>query len=232
MLTFNLLRFPVQVHWSFTVVLVFVLDSELPLPAIVLWASAVFVSILIHELGHAFAARRQGCHVESVMIYAMGGLTTWRPGFGGTSRAQRVLISAAGSGLEILVGLTVFALANEGMLGDYADRIMRTPVQINFWQAGYAEQYVAFFAGAFVWVSIFWGLINWLPVSGFDGSHMLRELMVKIDPESGVMHTKIIGMVFAVLVAVILYQQGFRFAPFLFIWFAIRDLTDRGVSVR
>jgi len=183
MLTCDLFRFPVQVHWSFAIVLVFVLDSELPVPAIVLWAAAVFLSILIHELGHAFTARRYGGRVESVMIYAMGGLTTCRHGFGGIDLKQRVLISAAGSALEILVGLIVFAMAKQGVIGDTASWIMRTPAQIDFWSAGYWAEYVAFFAGAFVWVSVFWGLINWIPVAGFDGFHMLREFMV--NPETG-----------------------------------------------
>lgn len=122
-------------------------------------------------------------------------------------------------------------MAKQGVIGDTASWIMRTPAQIDFWSAGYWGEYVAFFAGAFVWVSVFWGLINWIPVAGFDGSHMLREFMVKINPETGIMHSKIIGVVFAVLVAVILYQQGFRFAPFVFIWFAIRDFTDQSAHV-
>lgn len=230
MLTFPLFKFPIQIHWSFAVVLLFVIDSELPVSAMMVWAFAVFVSVLIHELGHAFAARRYGGRVQSVMIYAMGGLTTWLPGFGGNESRHRVLISAAGSGIQILLGLIVFALAKEGVFGDLADVIMRTPFQINFWWAGYLEEYVAFFAGAFVWVSVFWGLINWVPVAGLDGSHMLRELMVKINPENGVFHAKVIGVIFALLLAVILFQQGFRFAPFLFLWFAIQDFTDQRVA--
>lgn len=87
MLTFRLFRSPIQIHWSFLVVLIFALDSDLPATAMILWLLAVLVSILIHELGHAFAARRHGGRVQSVMIYAMGGLTTWLPGLGGTRAA-------------------------------------------------------------------------------------------------------------------------------------------------
>lgn len=229
MLTFTLFRFPIQIHWSFAIVLVFVLDSELPLPAMALWAVTVFVSILIHELGHAFTARHYGGSVDSVLLYAMGGLTRWRRGHRGRNR--RFLVSAAGSGLQILVGLAVFGLARQGLFGDAAMLSMRSPVQINFWWAGYREYYVAFVAGAFVWVSVFWGLLNWVPVAGLDGSHMLRELMVKINPETGVLHSKIIGLIFSVLLAVILFQYGFRFAPFIFLWFAIQDLMDRSYVV-
>jgi Zn-dependent protease/CBS domain-containing protein len=34
-----------------------------------------FVSLVIHELGHAFAARRQGITVKSIQLYMFGGLT-------------------------------------------------------------------------------------------------------------------------------------------------------------
>jgi Zn-dependent protease len=34
-----------------------------------------FVSLVIHELGHAFAARRQGITVQSIQLYMFGGLT-------------------------------------------------------------------------------------------------------------------------------------------------------------
>lgn len=229
MLRFTLFRFPVHIHWSFAIVLVFVLDSELPLSAIALWGVTVFVSILIHELGHAFTARYYGGSVDSVMLYAMGGLTRWRPSYGGKNR--RFLVSAAGSGLQILFGLIVFGLAKQGLFGDGAMLSMRSPVQVTFWWAGFREYYAAFVAGAFVWVSVFWGLLNWVPVAGLDGSHMLREFMVKINPETGVLHSKIIGLIFSVLLAVILYQNGFRFAPFIFLWFAIQDLMDRSFVV-
>jgi len=229
MLTFTLFRFPIQLHWSFAIVFLFVLDSELPLVAMLLWAVTVFVSILIHELGHAFTARHYGGDVDSVLIYAMGGLTRWRRRHG--RAGHRFLISAAGSGVQILFGLAVFGIAKQGLLGDAAELSMRTPVQVTFWWAGFREYYVAYIAGAFVWVSVFWGLLNWVPIAGLDGSHMLREFMVKINPETGVLHSKIIGLIFSVLVGVILYQNGFRFAPFIFIWFGIQDLMDRRIVV-
>jgi stage IV sporulation protein FB len=188
---------------------------------------AVFVSILVHELGHAFTARRYGGHVESVMLNAMGGLTRWHHGHTATTGLRRFLVSAAGSGLQIAVGLIFFAAAKEGAIGYYGTWIMRTPVQIDFWFAGYIEQYTAFVAGAFVWVSVFWGLINWVPVAGLDGSHMRREFMLKIKAWGpSLQDHRHCRVAFRCR-----HQQGFRFAPFTFIWFAIRDLTDRSMVV-
>lgn len=231
MLSFTLFRFSVRLHWSFAIVLLFVLDSDLPLLAIGGWVVVVFVSILIHELGHAFMARRAGAVVDTITLYAMGGLTAWRSGYQRISSAQRVAVSAAGSGIQVLCGLSVYGLVEFGVFGRYADALMRSPVQVDFWSAGFREDYLAFAACAFVWVSVFWGLLNLVPIAGLDGSHILRESMIKVDPQSGVMHAKIIGLIFAVLVSVVLYQQGFRLAPFIFLWFAVRDFTGQSAGV-
>ena len=40
------------------------------------WIFIVFVSILIHELGHAFTARRFGSQV-AIELNGFGGLTRW-----------------------------------------------------------------------------------------------------------------------------------------------------------
>src|SRR5262245_56303232 len=47
-----------------------------PGAALGLWMLAVFVSVLVHELGHAFAMRRHGINPE-ISLHGMGGVTTW-----------------------------------------------------------------------------------------------------------------------------------------------------------
>lgn len=224
MVTFKLLGFPVQVHLSFALILLFVFDSGLPVQAIILWAGAVFLSVLIHELGHAVTARATGAEVGGITIYALGGLTTWRAAGTRIGAFQRFIISAAGSGVEIVAGLVLYQLAGTGAFGEVTKSIVRTPFDIPFWSAGYAGQFGPFLIGAFIWVSVFWGLVNWLPIGGLDGSHMLSEIMVKINPRNGAMHTKVIGLIVAAGAGYILYERGFTLAPLIFLWFAMSDL--------
>src|ERR1043166_8856978 len=60
---------------------------------LMIWVAVVFVSILIHELGHALVARAHGWQ-PWITLYGMGGLASYQPTRHDT-RSQ-ILISAAG----------------------------------------------------------------------------------------------------------------------------------------
>jgi stage IV sporulation protein FB len=224
-LRFRLLGFPVAINWSVLFVGALIVTSRLPILAIFLFFPAAIVSILIHELGHALAARRLGGSVESVVLYMMGGLTTWSAR-ASLSPSKRIFISAAGSGTEIIVGAGVFALMKTGVLGDVAVHVMSHPFDNGFWQAGYAEQYIAYTAGAFVWVSVMWGVLNWLPIGGFDGSHMLREFMVMRNPQRGYDIARNISIVASIALFLYLYSTGNRMLAFFIAIIAISNLAN------
>ena len=83
-LRFNLFGFYVRVSWSFWLGAIFFgwgLIEAFSGPGsgmskgtvLLMWVGCMFVSILIHELGHAFAFRYYGIH-SSVVLYHFGGL--------------------------------------------------------------------------------------------------------------------------------------------------------------
>ena len=226
-LRFRLFGFPVALNWSVLFVGALIVTSELPVVAIALFFPAAILSILIHELGHALAARRYGARVHSVFLYLMGGLTSWSPGTRVVTRANRLVISAAGSGVEILFGLAVFAMMKSGALGDVAANLMSNPFRTTFWMAGYAEEYVAYTAGVFVWISVFWGVLNWLPIGGLDGSTMVRELAIIKNPARGEEIARGISIVVSVLAFLYLYTNGYRLFSFFIIIWALPALTNR-----
>lgn len=226
-LRFRLFGFPVAINWSVLFIGALIATSRLPIIAILLFFPAAILSILIHEFGHAIAARGYGARVHSVFLYLMGGLTSWSPGTRMVTRANRFVISAAGSGIEIAVGLGVFALMRGGLLGDTAVHLMDNPFQTTFWLAGYAKDYVAYTAGVFVWISVFWGVLNWLPIGGLDGSTMLRELAVMKNPARGERIARTISIVVSVLAFLYLYTRGYRLFSFFIIIWALPALTNR-----
>ena len=84
-LRFHVLGFPVRVAWTFWIAglifgygLVRGLDDYFQmaspgLPALLLlWTACLFLSILIHELGHAIAFRQNGIEA-SIVLYHLGG---------------------------------------------------------------------------------------------------------------------------------------------------------------
>ena len=223
MLAFPLFGFDVRVHWTFMILLVFVLDSGLSGASIALWLAAAFVSVLIHELGHAFTARRFGGTVQAITLHGMGGMTTWLPPAHMTG-VQRFTVSAAGAGVGFAIAGLVFLGVATGLFGDLAEVLIPTPWGAFLGSADLAGAYGVFFLGAFLWVSVVWGAINWLPIGGLDGSHMLREVLRKVVGPSADVHAAVIGVIFAIAAAVVFVNWGYTFAPIIFLFFALSDV--------
>lgn len=73
-LRFTLVGVPTRVHPLFRILAVF-FGGFAPDPVrLLIWVAGVFVSILIHELGHALAMRRCG-QPSQIVLHLMGGLT-------------------------------------------------------------------------------------------------------------------------------------------------------------
>jgi stage IV sporulation protein FB len=73
-LRFSVAGIPVRVHPLFWLIAILFGSSSGNIVSILSWVVAIFVSILIHELGHAFAMRRYGQGSQIILHFA-GGLT-------------------------------------------------------------------------------------------------------------------------------------------------------------
>lgn len=107
-LRFNLLGIPVRVNpwfWGVAVVLGFGINDR-NWPMVVVWVACVFVSILVHEFGHALMARSLGSS-PSIVLWGMGGLCYSQAERQTLLQRLAVVLSgpAAGLGLYILVML-------------------------------------------------------------------------------------------------------------------------------
>jgi len=115
---------------------------------------AGFVSILIHELGHAFMSRLFGCRHVSIVLHGMGGVAISQGAR--FNRGEQILVSAAGPGLQALCGGVAIFLLLPGIIPD-----------------GPATKLVAYF----VWVSLVWPIINLIPVYPLDGGQILLNIL-------------------------------------------------------
>lgn len=224
MLSFTLFGFPVRVHATFLILLLFILDSGLSGAAIALWTLAIFVSVVLHELGHAAAVRRFHGYVDGITIYALGGVTVWAELDRPIRGWRRFLVAAAGSGVGLFAGLGLYLFVEVGGLGEMGTRIVRSPWNVALVAADQLGEYLIFFVGAFIWVSVVWGLVNWLPIGGLDGSKMLREVLIKVFGPSGDLQARIIGVVVALAAAWWFWNLGSTIAPLVFIMFAVADV--------
>ena len=129
---FNVLGFPTRVTWSFWVAAIVLgwsacngwdatfsrqgIDSPGAPILLIIWSAAVFVSILVHELGHALAMRYYGMQARMI-LYHFGGLAVGSS-MGSWNGARRsllnardsLLIAAAGPAAQLALALCVYSL--------------------------------------------------------------------------------------------------------------------------
>jgi len=159
MIQFSLFQIPVRVLPWFWITLALIggalrSDSKEALFKLLLFMLAGFISILVHELGHALTAKHFGKRVE-IVLQAFGGYAAYSGG-GRLSKLQNIAITAAGPALQILLGVAVWFLVA------HLD--------------GLSEQGRYFFTILHV-ISFMWALLNLLPVLPLDGGRLLETML-------------------------------------------------------
>jgi stage IV sporulation protein FB len=208
-LNFQVLGFPVRVHPLFWVVTIFFGLNLNDFGFLLAWVAAVFVAILVHELGHALVMRSFGFY-PSIVLYAMGGLAI--PGRGGSYRSRgyspgaQIAISAAGpiAGF-LLAALVLLAMDASGHRMELVDRVWNilpiyAPPQLS-------SPALAWFFDSIVYAGVFWGALNLLPIYPLDGGQIAREVFLQLSPRDGLRTSLIVSMLTAGGLAVVALTQ-------------------------
>jgi stage IV sporulation protein FB len=190
-LNFNLVGFPVRIHPLFWVIAL-LLGYSGGIVQMLIWVLAIFVSILIHELGHALAFRFYG-QDSSIILHFSGGLTvpesiSWggRTANVGFSPNQQIFISLAGPFAGFLLAALVAAgvtFSGGSIVSSYLLGVIPLPVMAVLPIGGSIVQSLVM---ALLWINIFWGFINLMPIYPLDGGQVARSLLLKNDPLDGV----------------------------------------------
>lgn len=149
---------PVRVHpsfWIFSAILGWPY-VELGFGYLLLWVGCMFVSILVHELGHVMMGRVFG-RPAHIVLYAIGGLAIGN--FQVPSRWQRILISAAGPAAGLLLYAAVWMIR----------RSLDPEVFIG-------RPYLVLLLFMLLWQNLIWNVLNLIPVWPLDGGHISREI--------------------------------------------------------
>lgn len=161
--TFTLLGFPTRVRPGFVVFLA-LLTILYPFPLGMWVAGAVAVFTIIHELGHALAARRAGCKASISMDF-MVAYAAYEPAHPLTPRA-RIGIALAGPVAQI--SAAVLALAVLGVNPLSRADISSSEVVAALWWAGVAL-----------------GALNLVPLLPLDGGAVVAALVERVWPAKG-----------------------------------------------
>jgi stage IV sporulation protein FB len=169
-LRWSMFGVPVRVHPMFWLISAFLgwdlMNRENGLRLLLLWIICVFVSILLHELGHVVVGRLFGSRGH-IVLYSFGGLAIGSKAL--ASRWQRIAVSLAGP----LVQLLLFGILRAIVFWDIED-ILRGPEPIR--RA----------VGFLLEINLYWALLNLLPVWPLDGGQVSREVFEWLMPSNGV----------------------------------------------
>lgn len=205
MLRFRLGSIPVEVHPSHILVsaalaMTFTGRTERGagqmLAFVLAWVVTVFVSVLVHELGHAVVSRAFG-YRPSIELVWMGGNT--QPNAPGPIPwHHNVLLTAAGPLFGFLLGMGAMLARN--LLGEQS-----------------SETYA--FLNRLMQVNFFWTALNLLPVLPLDGGHISSALATRIFGPKGYIAAQVFA--FLLCAAVVLFCVMVFREPFIAMFFAL-----------
>lgn len=207
-LRFTIAGIPVRVHPVFWL-LTLLLGATGDLILIPIWLLVVFISILVHELGHALAFRRYGQRSHIVLHFA-GGLTIPEPTYWGRGVAnvylspnQNIFISLAGPGAGFLLAalVIIFVLVTGGSVGTtWLLGVLPLPLTA---ELPFGSRIIELLVTLMLWVNIFWGLVNLMPVFPLDGGNIARNILIQYDPLDGVRKSLWLSVIAGGIIALI-----------------------------
>lgn len=216
-LRFSIGQIPVRVHPLFWLVSA-MLGMRLKAPKLVLiWVGAVFFSILFHEFGHALAALAHRWQ-SRIVLYAAGGLAVYQPDR--QTERSTILIAAAGpfagfvfAALVILV-VTLSGFQIEVSLLGWSTTLNASAPRLKNFSTLYLVHDL-------LYVNIYWGLVNLLPIYPLDGGQISRAIFVNRLSGNGLRLSLQVSFIAAVALAIIsvLADRGL-FLPLFFGFFA------------
>jgi Zn-dependent protease len=159
-------------------------DSRLEVFAMGLFVIAAFISIIVHELGHALTGRKLGGGYAKILLTPFGGLA-YNHG-GRFTREQRFWMIAAGPGAGFLFLAAILAVLSVIFNGPDVMALTGTilfgisPVfhSLDLFALLQEKPYLFLIINHLLWINFWWGVINLLPVMPLDGGQ-ITDLYVR-----------------------------------------------------
>lgn len=205
-------RIPIRVHPSFWLAaILFCGNTDHPLvsPAqyLFLWVICFFVSILVHELGHAFTAEFFGWPSEIVLYFGGGLAFTHR--YHNNTPGRSILVSLMGPVAGFLLLALVIGL----------EQILDARGLFNNVYRDLLFQFLKF-------MNLYYGLLNLLPVLPLDGGRILESFCELVRFRRPQAITLRIGAVVSGLAAYYFFSQVHQpFAGALMLMLCVQNVS-------
>ena len=159
MLQFSILGIPVRVEPWFWITMAFIggglhATNSTDILLVLVFVFAGFLSIMIHELGHALTIRIYGLPA-AITLQAFGGYASFP--VGKLDRKQSFVVTAAGPVLQFVFGVLLIVLVPSISIPE-------------------GSLFLPFLRDL-IWVSIAWSILNCLPVYPMDGGQMMAAIL-------------------------------------------------------
>ncbi len=203
----------VRLHFTFIFLLAFIWMAESAMKGnstpgrVLALVGIVFGAVVVHEMGHALIARREGLQAKAIVLLPIGGITLLddaRPvtatASGKVAWQRDIRIAVAGPlvniGIALIAGAVVLARFPEAHLWTkpfiHSNHLLRS----------------------LVWMNFYLGAFNLLPAYPMDGGHILRAVFSRhMDPVQATRRAVSIAHALAPLVIVVgmllLFQGGY-----------------------
>lgn len=164
---------PIKLHWTFPLLFLYVLyvyrDEGMNVQlAYSIFVIALFVCVVLHELGHAFAARRYGVDTVDIILSPIGGVARLKrlP----TKPIQEFVVAIAGPlvnvAIAILIAISLFIMRGREMgLSDFD------------FNSAFSQMNLVRFLIALLSLNIVLVIFNLIPAFPMDGGRIFRSLL-------------------------------------------------------
>ena len=207
-LNFRLFGIHVRVHPLFWLVTAILGSSpQQGIKYVLMWIAVVFVSILIHEMGHVLMGRIFGSFGH-IVLYGLGGLAIGSSDL--RKRWQRNLVYFAGPLAQFLL-LGIIFLAQAACMPANKEE---------------PSGLLLFLFFQLKFVNFFWPLLNLLPVWPLDGGKISRETFEWLMPVQGTGISLIVSLILAGALAIGAIWIRDMFLGLFFAMFAINNFQE------
>lgn len=189
MIEFTLFGIPVRVHpthWIGLAIIggLFHVRSTEDLYPVLFFMIAGFIGILSHEMGHALVGRKFGKAASAVDLIILGGYTQY---FGARfDRTGRIMSVLAGPAATVVLGIASWIgfviLFGNWTIGTafayitaYNPFVVFNP-DLNT-TLSQPQIMLAYLLGCFMFISVWWSILNMLPIMPLDGGQFLSEFV-------------------------------------------------------
>jgi len=172
------------VFWML-VFLIAAINSDFSPIGILVWAIIIFISVVVHEFGHALTAVAFGqkAHIDLV---AFGGLTHRHGPHLNLWQEFLIVLNGPLAGLALAYACHFLSI----MIGD------KSPFLYSIFEIGFIA-------------NIYWTIFNLLPMQPLDGGHLLRIVFEGLFGLRGLKISLFISLVASLLLCVILLMTKF-----------------------